>query len=130
MSNKLKYLTGKNVIIVLAIYVILVTVLSLVKIESAPTVPLFTNIDKVVHFTFYYGISFLAALIVRLTSDTGLRNIKYVLVVVFSSLYGFMIEVLQSYVGRDYDLLDVLANCTGSIFGVLTIYIYGLLRVR
>lgn len=35
------------------------------------------------------------------------------------AVFGYTMEIIQGFVGRDYDLLDLLADCIGIVSGIL-----------
>lgn len=67
--------------------------------------------DKVQHFGAYATLAFLATL-----AATDLR--RAVLIAVLLAVLGYALEVLQTYVGRSYDLFDAAANALGCLAGV------------
>lgn len=79
-----------------------------------------TNIDKVIHFLFYFSLSI--TFISSLYKSTHLKLVdQYILTIIFSISYGLIMEVLQYYltVNRTADILDAIANTLGCIIGVL-----------
>ncbi len=82
------------------------------------------NLDKVVHFSFYFGAAFLAVLFIRERTKGGMELRRAVLfAVVGAIIYGIIIEVLQySFTAdRHGDILDALANSVGAILGSLAV---------
>lgn len=84
-----------------------------------------------VHFAAYAG---LATLTVRALAKGRLRNVTWrvaVGAVVISSLYGVSDEYHQRFVpGRDFDLLDMLADMLGSIVGASAVGAWSIIRRR
>ena len=83
------------------------------------------NKDKYVHFIFYFCFTIFWL--------TYLQKRKYniwneILVLLFAIGYGILMEVLQGTLTtyRSPDVLDVVANSTGAMFGVL--FIKGFLK--
>lgn len=103
--------------ILFALYVLLVTVMSLFPSRDIPEVSVFPYFDKLVHFSMYALFSFLM-LWAFPKKFAGIKQIFPFLLVV---AYGFLMEVLQRYthLGRTFDLLDELANCLGFFPGWL-----------
>ena len=66
--------------------------------------------DKGVHFTAYFGLALLASL------AWGLRR-SVLLVLVGVIALGGVLEILQSFTGRDAEWLDELANSLGALTG-------------
>ncbi|OBR42315.1 VanZ family protein [Maribacter hydrothermalis] len=82
------------------------------------------HLDKAVHFTFYMVmviLGFMALVRNKEHIDSSLKWLKYI--VLFSIMYGIIIEVIQGVatVNRHGDFLDALANFTGAIIGMLLI---------
>lgn len=78
------------------------------------------NLDKAVHFTFYFVAALLGAFALR-ERTRGKISLLRTLGLVFLSvvIYGIIIEVLQSSITEDRngDFLDVVANTTGALMG-------------
>ncbi len=91
--------------------------------DNAPTFNL-PQLDKAVHFTFYFVAAFLAAFLLRerTLGKVGLRK-ALVFSVVFSVGFGIIIEVLQYTltVDRQGDVLDAMANTIGALLGAFAI---------
>jgi VanZ family protein len=68
--------------------------------------------DKADHFIAYFGLASMAALVIGLRP----RLTWAILGVIFLS---GALEILQSFTGRDAELLDFLANSLGAIAGTL-----------
>ena len=109
----------KKVVFVLAVcYTLVLTVFSLVSIKSLPK--LGSSFDDKIFHVFAYTI------LVLLWYFTlyGLKTAKPILIAVcFSIIYGIIIEVLQGQLTtvRNFDILDILANCIGIAIGTLFI---------
>ena len=115
----------KNVFIYwfpIVIYCFLIFIQS--SYPSPKSVPDLPYIDKILHFSAY---AILGALFFRaFKSLNRISNIKIIifLSILFSSLYGAGDEFHQYFVPyRTADLMDALADITGSFFGVYT-YIF------
>ncbi len=97
-------------------------------------IPFFTipHLDKIVHFTFYFGAAISASLCFR-EQTGGRKNLKKVLLLtaVLSIIYGIIIEVLQETLTtyRDGNLYDAIANAIGALFGIIVLwYIFSVQR--
>ncbi len=79
------------------------------------------HMDKIVHFTFYLGVSVLGCLFLReiTKGEISIRK-AMVFATVFAIVYGIVIEVLQLKFtqNRQGDVLDALANSIGAFMGV------------
>ena len=87
--------------------IISITILSLYPLDNLPEVP---GTDKTHHFIAYAALSFPTAL------RKPNRWIYYILFFVF---YGGLIELIQPYVNRYGEWLDMLANTGGVVCGVI-----------
>ena len=110
-------------------WVVFITLLSLFSFdeESIPSVAI-PHLDKLVHFTFYFVFTVLACLSFREINPKKIPLGKLLAkIIVFAIIYGIVIEVLQGVatIDRDPDLLDVLANSSGALFGSFAVkYIF------
>ena len=110
-------------------WAVFITTLSLFSFEeeSIPCIDV-PHLDKLVHFSFYFVFAALGCLSFR---EIDRRNtpLKKVIVklILLAVIYGIIIEILQGVatIDRDPDLLDVLANSLGTLFGSFTVkYIF------
>ena len=108
---------------------VFITTLSLFSFEDdgLPSVDI-PHLDKLVHFTFYFVFTALGCLSFR-EMDRRNSPLKKVIVkiIFYAVIYGIIIEVLQGVATRDRepDLLDVLANSLGALFGSFAVkYIF------
>ncbi len=92
-----------------------ILILSLVPGGDNP--PPFPYFDKVAHCIAYAVLSFLFMFAVYSRKSRFLKI--GTLSVVCCSAYGGIIEILQGYTGRTPEAADLLADFSGSLFGVL-----------
>jgi len=89
--------------------------------QHIPNVP---NLDKLLHFTAY---AILGILFYRALNTLPLKHHIRLLIgvsVLLACVYGISDEIHQAFVPhRDSDIMDVLADGLGSVFGVMTYYI-------
>lgn len=78
-------------------------------------------LDKVIHFFIFLTLSIVIILEAKISC---IKN--YVKVIFYLSCYGFLIEILQNFTGRNFDLLDLLFDFIGSLC-ILFIYFYKVL---
>ncbi|WP_194524752.1 VanZ family protein [Zobellia roscoffensis] len=106
-------------------WMMFVTFLSLASFSDTDTADIdIPNLDKVVHFSFYFGAAFLAVLFIKEITNGTIELRKAVfLAAIGAIIYGIIIEVLQySFTAdRHGDILDALANSVGAIFGSLAV---------
>lgn len=113
------------VTILWALFLLLIT---LTPGNAMPTTGNFTvpHSDKVVHFV---GFGILAFLMSRgfkkQYSKIWLRNHYILCSLVLAISFGIIIEIFQLYIpDRSFDLFDIVANTTGVLAGLGTLYFY------
>lgn len=106
-------------------WMVLITSLSLFSFSNDTEERIwFPHLDKIVHFSFHFGILILGYLFLteRTKNSWGLRK-RIGLLILFSFGYGLLIEGLQWLMpfGRSAEYCDVLANLSGAVMGGLLI---------
>lgn len=99
-------------------YAVLLAVVSLLPGSQLPTIPDWSQLfspDKVAHFGAY---ALFALLLSVCTSKRGSRR-STVKAVIAAAAYGALLEVLQGIAGtgRQFDLVDMVANTLGAVIG-------------
>lgn len=113
----LKNYITKSIPFVLIIYTIIVATLSLVTMPNTDEIELPSFFDKIVHFCFYFGMSILV-LSTRWIKYKKIRAASCIKTFTITLLFGFVIEIIQPYFGRTFDIGDIVANCCGNITGI------------
>lgn len=103
------------------IWMVFIAFVSLMKQSSLPENTFLQSIyaDKWIHVILYVVLSFL---VVQALNKNFTESSKIFFYAAFVSIiYGILMEVAQSKMnlGRSFELLDILANITGSFSGVL-----------
>ena len=96
-------------------------VLCLMPGKDLPSISLF-QADKLGHFGVYLVLAFLMWFgWRRQTSLTWLHQQAFIKILLITSSYGFVVEILQHLLTTDrhFDLYDALANAIGAIAGSL-----------
>ena len=89
------------------VLVAVITVLSLTPLDELPPAP---GSDKLHHLIAYAALSI----------PLSLRKPKYWwLIIIFFLVYSGLIEIIQPYVNRYGEWLDMAANSLGIVFGIL-----------
>jgi len=106
----------------------LVTLSSLHSFEGVHT-PRFQipQLDKIVHFAFYFVACVLGVFFLRERSQGAMRLNKAIWVMVFSTIsFGILIEIIQHTltVNRMGDFLDGIANTLGSLCAAIALKVY------
>ena len=103
------------------VWAVFILWLSLKNGNSLPTINI-PNIDKAVHFTFY----FILALLMfygwtKQNIFSSLHKQKLIKIFLLAFSYGFTMEIMQEVftVSRHFDTLDIAANSMGAIAGSL-----------
>ena len=104
---KIILLIKNNWLIICSFILLLITTLSLTPLTHLPEAP---GSDKAHHFIAYGALFFPVALA---------RPKHWLLIAVFFALWSGVIEIIQPYVNRYGEWLDMLANCTGLFCGYL-----------
>ncbi len=114
-----KKIITRGSILITALYITLITTLSLVKFSTDMQPPKIEHLDKVVHFCFYFILNIL--LLFTSLRLKGKMSSKYIIVSTLLTIgYSAVLEFLQPLTGRNNDLLDMCANSSGAIIGALT----------
>lgn len=98
----------------------LITILSLVNVGSLGSSVKIPYKDKMVHFVFYFFFYILWYGFFRLKNNSS----KLKFVILFSAIaYGIVMEIFQGLMSnhRTSDAVDVLANSSGAIFGLIVV---------
>lgn len=98
--------------------------LCLIRASDIPSVTV-PYVDKCVHAVFHFVFSLWWFLVLTFYFKSLSLTKKIVLVFLMSLSFGIMIELFQTYftVTRNGDVVDVLANTTGCLLGILAIKI-------
>lgn len=113
----------KNIILPLSIlYILFITTLLLVNFSENNEIPKIPHLDKLVHLVIYFGMNFLLLFLFK-TFLNKKRSIATLTPTIFTIFYSILIELIQPYVGRSFDLLDIAANSIGSI-GAIPIFFW------
>ncbi len=75
-----------------------------------------SNIDKLMHLLAYAGLSFLLMMVYAYRRT--LRVTDYIQILALVAIYGIVDEVLQSFVGRDCEFWDWVADALGAAVGL------------
>lgn len=101
--------------IIMAFYMGLIATLSLLPLKDLPNIPLFPGEDKLIHMSMY----FIMAIV--LLWGFLYKQINRWYIYGFIIVWGFSMEVIQliMHVGRNFSMLDMLANIIGAFLGIM-----------
>jgi VanZ family protein len=108
-------------VILSLIYLGIIVLISLMPSEDVPQIAMFDGFDKLVHFCMYFGFTWLICWTLHAESRS---NLNY-FIIFFVIGWGFIMEVFQliMQLGRTFEWLDVLANASGTLVGILIYYL-------
>jgi VanZ family protein len=100
------------------IYLGAVAFVSLMPANDLPHITVYQGFDKAVHLSMYLGLSFLACWCFGI-SRKNMIPFYILLAGVFN--WGLLMEILQRTMhnGRNFEFIDMIANLTGAIIGLL-----------
>ncbi len=113
--------------IIAVVWSLLITVACLVSFNTYNEVGKLDILyfDKIVHFSFYTSFTMVWIWCLRLYEkpESYKRNASKIFLA--AVLFGFIIELLQEYTTttRSFEWLDVMANASGALFGIIVITI-------
>jgi len=99
----------------------LILILSLLRGKNIPSFTIF-EYDKIIHFVIYL---LLAVMMYygwkKQNLFSALHQYTLVKILLITSFYGFLVELLQEFftADRHFDILDALANSAGAVAGTL-----------
>ena len=109
------------------IYTIVLVVVSLINLSGVPSLGSSFD-DKIYHLIAYLGFSFLWITYVKRVRKNN--NISFAFIAVI--LFGVVLELIQHQLNpnRTYDTIDLIANCTGVVFGTLIAIKFDILKLK
>ncbi|WP_236252934.1 VanZ family protein [Echinicola sp. 20G] len=91
------------------------------KLPSAAKIP---GLDKVAHFSLFAGLLLLWNRALNSRDKKFTKQIFITNYLVFGIIFAILVEVIQQMVpNRAFDLLDIVANLSGSFVGTVCFYI-------
>ena len=116
MQRLIKNLLKNSILLIAIAIVIIITYLSLVKLEAQPIS--ISHLDKLEHAIAYFFLTLSWLLVIRKKSQ---KNITKIIVVFSCVFFGILIEILQGTLTnyREASYLDILANSFGVFMAML-----------
>jgi VanZ family protein len=114
-----QYLTTKWPAIIWSVIVFALLAMPPVKLGTKPTVEV-SGLDKLVHF-FLFGLMawFWGYYQKQFATSRKAYQQQLLLIVTLITIYGIIMEYIQRWVGRDFDVWDMVADAAGaSIAGI------------
>ena len=102
------------------LWVILIFILCLVPASDLPQAEGIPNLDKIVHFTFYFTLIISSLITIKLLQ----KSVASILIVTGCFAMSFLIECLQAILpfNRSFSGYDLIANLTGLVCGWLVFF--------
>lgn len=124
-TNKIKYC-----------FPAIIWALIILYLSSSPNIQLppsfwdFLAVDKLGHLVFYGILAFLIAFAFFKSADV-IKKKLLLKSLILSSFYGICLEIMQYsfFPNRHFEILDIIANISGSLIGIL-IFKYIFLKTR
>ena len=105
MKHNLNFIYDNWLVITIVLSVVIIF-FSFFSVTSPSTIQ---NADKYLHTAAYFFLSFSASL---------RKPTNYILIFIYFIFFGIVIELIQPYFNRYFELLDILANSFGIILAI------------
>ncbi len=116
-------LNKRTLLIFAVLWTIIITFLSIVTVDNLDSLISIPFKDKIVHFILY----FVFVVVWSTYKKTEKYTLKVGIFIMFIAIcYGILMELFQGYFteNRHAESIDVIANSTGALFGLLFINNY------
>ncbi|MBW4359570.1 VanZ family protein [Flavobacterium sp. NAS39] len=116
--------------LVALLWTVIVAYFCLIKSSDIPVINI-PNLDKCIHVFFHFVFTFVWFLFFRKQIQTDNFQNPLLYSFILSFVFGITIEILQELVTttRSADIFDVLANLTGALVTVFTVFICNKLNI-
>ena len=105
MKHNLNFIYNNWLVITIALSVVII----FFSFFSVTTPSAMHNTDKYLHTAAYLFLSFSSAL---------RKSTNYILIFIYFAFFGIVIESIQPYFNRNFELLDILANSLGIFLAI------------
>jgi VanZ family protein len=110
-----KYLYTKWPAIIWSVIIFLLLVMPPININPKKTIE-FSGLDKTIHFLLFGIMVWLWGYYQKIISSTGKNHtLQLLLITVVVIVYGIVMEYVQDWVGRDFDVWDMVADAAGAV---------------
>ena len=116
MKKKIQqYIRTKWPAIIWSVIIFLLLVMPPINLSNKEPLT-FSGLDKAIHFFLFGMMVWLWGYYqLQLISSSGFFRKKLVTIVIVATLYGIAMEYVQGWVGRDFDVWDMVADAAGAI---------------
>ncbi|HLO38115.1 MAG TPA: VanZ family protein [Lacibacter sp.] len=109
-----KYLTTKWPAIIWSVIIFLLLVMPPLHINQKKPIE-FSGLDKTIHFLLFGIMVWLWGYYQNTVSSTKKNLVlQLLLITIIVSVYGIVMEYVQDWVGRDFDVMDMVADAAGA----------------
>ena len=122
MMSNIKNLSGRKSLLIAGIsYTIFITILFFTPVPEDSTMP-DSGLDKLVHVLFHWLLATIWLIYFYLGDQSHFSSKMLILALVTCFFYGIVVEAFQQWFTetRTFDLLDIVANASGDLLGLLT----------
>ena len=110
-----QYLTTKWPAIIWSVIIFLLLVMPPINLRNKEPLT-FSGLDKAIHFFLFGMMVWLWSYYqLQLTSSGSLFLRKLVTIIIVATVYGIAMEYVQGWVGRDFDVWDMVADAAGAV---------------
>ena len=118
-----KYLTTKWPAIIWSAIIFLLLVMPPLHINQEKQLE-FSGLDKTIHFLLFGIMVWLWGYYLKTISSTRKNLVlQLLLIAIIVSFYGIVMEFVQDWVGRDFDVWDMVADAAGSFAGYIVLLV-------
>lgn len=118
-----KYLNTKWPAIFWSVIIFLLLVMPPININQEKPLE-FSGIDKAIHFLLFGIMVWLWGYYQKTISSTRKNLVPHLLrITVIVIIYGIVMEYVQDWVGRDFDVWDMMADTAGAITGFILLLV-------
>ncbi len=108
----------RNLIILIVVYILIITLLSCFNLNVKINYSQYPYVDKSVHFLFFFGLNFLLLNFFKVIK--WINSYKRAIAISLLTIsYGFVIEIIQHFTGRQFDFNDIVYNVLGVVVSLV-----------
>ena len=115
-----------GLVFVVGFVIFSMVLLTATHLPRIPTVARGQGVDKWLHFSAYGCQTILAMGVLYCTDRLVLKNVAFLIVLL--TTFGAVDELTQPMFHRQAEFLDWLADCTGVLFGMCSVWLFASLR--
>jgi VanZ family protein len=114
MKKKLhQYLLTKWPAIIWSVIIFILLAMPPIRLEEEQVIE-FSGLDKLIHFVLFGMMVWLWGYNQQYVASNKLFFRKLLMIVIVTTIYGIVMEYVQRWVGRDFDVWDMAADAAGA----------------